>query len=161
MTAYHQGNYDAAKIFAADSFEMFEAIGHRWGMAASLCRYGFGAIGLHETDEARSKLMEALERSVTLGLVTTALYALAGMACALGIEGQRALAVEVFFFVDKNPSTMAVYKAMVEPYFIAVKDSLTPEELAAAEDRASSKELRDIYAMLLQSQPELESTEQD
>ena len=54
-----------------------------------------------------------------------------------------------------------VQAEMVEPYFTSVKKSLTPEELAAAEDRASSKELGDIYALLLQSEPELESTEQD
>jgi len=101
--------------------------------------------------------MEALERSVTLSLVTTALYALAGLSCALGIEGQHELSAEIFFFVFKNPSTLAVYKEMVEPYFTNVKESLSPGELAAAEERASSKELEDIYALLLQNPEKAES----
>ena len=147
LTAYGQGNYEDAKRLGLDSYEKFEEIGHRWGMMAAKCRTGFAALGLGEIDEARDYFLDAFDRAIIYKMVISALYALAGMSCVLAQKGQEEQAAETFYFVLNNPSTPAIYKTLIEPYFAELEKSADPALMATAEDQAGQKTLEDFASI--------------
>jgi predicted ATPase/class 3 adenylate cyclase len=147
LTAYGQGNYEDAKRLGLESYEKFAEVGHRWGMMAAKCRTGFGVLGLGDLDEARDYFLDAFDRALVHKMVTSALYALAGMACVLAQKGQEEQAADVFFFVLKNPGTPAVYKALIEPYFAELRESADPGLMDLAEENADQKALEDFASL--------------
>ena len=153
LTACGQGDYAEALRFGRQGYELFEGLGHRWGMAASLCRIGFATLGLGRSAEARTRFLEALRLAVRMRHVPLILYALSGMACLLAQEGEDEKAVELFAFIEQHPQTPPIYLAIVRRWFEDVETRLSEGALAAARGRGKASDLESVVEAVMKDGP--------
>ena len=118
MSAYFMGQYAEAVKLAGDGYQIFQSLGHHWGICTSLCRLGFGYIGLEETAHARDCFRDALGQSRKYQMVPLSLYALAGMAAILvHCKDQAHIASELFQYVRSQPQIPALYVQQTARWF--------------------------------------------
>jgi len=108
-SAYFLEEYQQAVQLAEEGHQIFKSLGHHWGICTSLCRLGFGYLGLGEITQAKGCFREALKQSRNYQTVPLCLYALAGMAATLvHLQGQETLAVELYQYIQYHPQTPAL-----------------------------------------------------
>lgn len=66
--------YDEARRLGRVGYDVFEELGLRWGMGASLCRIGFAEIGLANFTEATNSFHEALMQAMKAQKTPLVLY---------------------------------------------------------------------------------------
>jgi hypothetical protein len=155
LTAYGQGKYAEARQLGRHGYDLFEELGHRWGMGASLCRIGFAALGLRRGREAKTCFHKALELAAGMQHVPLILYSLAGMASLLAEEGKEVQAVELLALVEEHPQTPPTYLDIAERWFSDMETRLPREALSAARDRGGASELKAIVEAVLRDRPAL------
>jgi hypothetical protein len=153
LTAYGQGNYSEAWHMGRRGYELFEELGHRWGMGASLCRIGFAALGLERRREADTCFRDALELAGSMQHVPLILYSLAGIACLTAEEGEGAQAVELLTFVEEHSQTPPIYLDIATRWFSDIETRLPPEALSAARERGAASELEGVVEEMLRERP--------
>jgi predicted ATPase/class 3 adenylate cyclase len=151
-SAYSMGEYAEAKQVGHAGYEIFKEIGHRWGITASLCRIGFAEIGLGNSREAMRRFYDALERAMKMEYVPLALYALAGIASVLAVEGKASRAVELLAVLQEHPRMPALYLDIAERWFSDIETKLSPDVLAAARERGSGSDLETVVEAVLGDQ---------
>jgi predicted ATPase/class 3 adenylate cyclase len=149
ISYYGLGDYEEAIRVGRRGFELFDDIGHRWGIGIALCRIGFPTLALGNVDEARILFTDALERAKEYTMESMALYAIGGLASVLAREGLYAEAYDLFAFFLGHPMTAAIYKDMVDPFVQDVLSELTAEQIAASEEQAKGQDLEGVTSMLL------------
>jgi predicted ATPase/DNA-binding SARP family transcriptional activator/tetratricopeptide (TPR) repeat protein len=108
-SAYFLEEYQQAVQLAEEAYQIFRSLGHLWGICTTLCRLGFGYIGLGEEIRAENCFREALEQSRKYQTAPLSLYALAGMAAAmLHLKGREKVAVDLFRYIRDHPQTPAL-----------------------------------------------------
>ena len=108
-SAYFLEEYQQAVQLAAEGHQIFKSLGHHWGICTTLCRLGFGYVGLGEITKADGCFREALKQSRNYQTVPLCLYALAGMAATMvHVQGQVEPAVELFQYIQYHPQTPAL-----------------------------------------------------
>jgi hypothetical protein len=153
LTAYSQSNYTEAWHMGRRGYELFEELGHRWGMGASLCRIGFAALGLGRSGEAGSCFHKALEFAAGMRHVPLILYSLAGMASLLVEEGEEARAVELLTMVEEHPQTPPIYLDVAARWFSDIGTRLPRDTLSAARERGRESELDAVVDAALRDIP--------
>jgi predicted ATPase/DNA-binding SARP family transcriptional activator len=109
MSAYFLEDYPQALQFGQEGYQVFKKIDHRWGLCTSLCRLGFAYIGLRRIRKAKEYFTDALRQSKQAQMLPLSLYALAGLASTLALEGEKRTAVELFAYVKQHPQTPTIF----------------------------------------------------
>lgn len=138
LSTYALGDYEASKRFGRAGFEAFTTMNHRWGVVVSGCRVGFAAMGLGDLTEAHRCFVDALATASDRKLRYLVLYALAGIAAVLVRQGELGRAVTILSCVLDDPAMLSQYRPVAADELKAVEPMLTPDELAAAREAASS-----------------------
>ena len=95
--------YIRAVQYGEESLVLFQEIGHRWGLSTSLCRIGFACLGLGQISRAREHFNQAAELSEEDHMLPIKLYAAAGQACILAIDGDSQGALKLFQSLQDHP----------------------------------------------------------
>lgn len=103
MSHYFLGEYTRAVQYGEESLVLFQEIGHRWGLSTSLCRIGFACLGLGQISRAREHFNQAAELSEEDHMLPIKLYAAAGQACILAIDGDSLGALKLFQSLQDHP----------------------------------------------------------
>jgi serine/threonine protein kinase/tetratricopeptide (TPR) repeat protein len=142
-------NYLKAKEYGLLGYEIFSSIGHRRGIGTSLCRIGYGALGLGEVEEAEEVFFNAFERARTYQDIPLTLYALAGIAGVLGRQEETGYAVELLSLVIQHPVTPAVYREIAESEMERIKDTMELESFVTAKKKGQENDLELVSTLLL------------
>jgi predicted ATPase/DNA-binding SARP family transcriptional activator len=118
MSAYFLKEYSQSIDFATKGYQIFLTLGHHWGVCTSLCRLGFGYIGVGNLKEAISCFWEALQQSRKYQMIPLSLYALAGMAAVKILsKGEEQAALELLRYVSCHPQLPAIYLQQTVRWF--------------------------------------------
>jgi predicted ATPase/DNA-binding SARP family transcriptional activator len=118
MSAYFLEEYSQSIDLAQKGYQIFLSIGHHWGVCTSLCRLGFGYIGMGKLLEAKNCFWDALLQSRKYQMTPLSLYALAGMATVWILsEGEEKSALELFRYVNNHPQIPAIYLQQTARWF--------------------------------------------
>jgi tetratricopeptide (TPR) repeat protein len=126
--AYFLEDYEGSARLGREGLELFREIGHRWGISGSLCRVGFALVGLGELAQAREFFREGLARAREHDMAPVSLFGLAGLACVLAQEGDKAQALRLFRFVRAHPQTPTLFIDMAARWFGQVGDAEMEEK---------------------------------
>jgi predicted ATPase/DNA-binding SARP family transcriptional activator len=118
MSAYFLEEYPQSIKLAHDGYQIFLTLGHHWGICTSLCRLGFGYIGLGKLSEADGCFRNALGLSRKYQMTPLSLYALAGLAATLiQITGKEKFGLELFHYIQNHPQIPALYIQQTARWF--------------------------------------------
>ncbi len=76
-SAYFLEEYRHAVELAEEGYQIFKSLGHHWGICTSLCRLGFGYVGLGEINKAEDCFRERSRKTQNYQTTPLSLYALA------------------------------------------------------------------------------------
>jgi len=107
--AYFLEDYGEAIDFGEQALNLFKGINHHWGICASLGHLGFAHLGLGKIQEAQTIFYDALVLASGSELAPLSLYALAGLACILLMEGKNKEGLELFQYTQFHPRIPALY----------------------------------------------------
>jgi predicted ATPase/DNA-binding SARP family transcriptional activator len=138
--AYYLEDYQEAVAFGEQAFALFKETGHRWGMCTSLCRLGFAYLGKGEIQKANMNFDSALKQALDSQLVPLSLYALAGIASVLVLEGEFKKGWELFNYVQSHPKTPALYIDVARRWFQNAKKGFSQRK-GAEDERAPLAEI--------------------
>jgi tetratricopeptide (TPR) repeat protein len=120
MSAYFLEEYSQSINLAQEGYQIFLTLGHHWGVCTSLCRLGFGYIGMGKLQDAKNCFWDALQQSRKYQMIPLSLYALAGVsAVKILSEGEHKLALELFRFVNHHPQIPEIYLQQTARWFKA------------------------------------------
>ena len=118
MSSYFLEEYSQSIDLAQAGYQIFLTLGHHWGVCTSLCRLGFGYIGMEKLGEARNCFCDALQQSRKYKMIPLSLYALAGMAAVKILsKGEEKSALELFRYVNNQPQMPAIYLQQTARWF--------------------------------------------
>jgi predicted ATPase/DNA-binding SARP family transcriptional activator len=108
-SAYFLDEYQQTIQLAEEAYQIFKSHGHLWGTCTTLCRLGFGHIGLGKITEAKNCFREALDQSRMYQTAPLSLYALAGMAAVMvHLKDQQTTAIHLYRYIRDHPQTPAL-----------------------------------------------------
>ena len=125
MSACFSGKYHLAIRFGQEANQLFEHIGHSWGLASTLPRLGFAYLGVNELDTARELFQRGLNISQKLDMTPMSLYALAGIACTVLPENQNAGINLLGYVVTHDKTPMAFIEKPLSLLESSVQSALT------------------------------------
>jgi predicted ATPase/DNA-binding SARP family transcriptional activator len=118
MSAYFLEEYSQSINLAQEGYQIFLTLGHHWGVCTSLCRLGFGYIGMGKLQDAKSCFWDALQQSRKYQMIPLSLYALAGIsAVKILSEGEHKSALELFRYVNHHPQIPEIYLQQTARWF--------------------------------------------
>lgn len=152
ISAYFLEDYHQAVNFGQEGLEIFQKIGHRWGICASLCRLGFAYLGMGNTGKSGEYFNTALEQSKQFHMTPLSLYALAGLACTLAQEGEAKKATELFQYVLRHPQTPYIYVQQAARWLSDSDQSLSPDTSLATPKDGELEAIDDVIDRALKVQ---------
>jgi len=144
QTAYAEGHYHEAVRYGLLGLQQFEDIGHRWGVGACLCRIGFAHLELNEPEKAEECFQKALEQAVSMKHIPLTLYAIAGNANLLAVQGKNIRAVELSAFVQSQHEASIIYRDLAGKRLPGLEAALGAEVYEAAFERGKTQILDEI-----------------
>ncbi len=117
--------------------EHFAAIGHRWGIATSLCRIGLTEMALEHYELAREQSFTGFDYAIEYQYNATVIYAMIGLGILWSITGDDQGAVEILSFVQNHPSTPALYKDIAQPVLAELEKRLSTADFSAPRETPS------------------------
>jgi len=127
-----------------EGYQIYQTLGHQWGMCTSLCRLGFAYLGQGEILKAKDCFNEALELSRVYQMTPVSMYALVGMAAALAQEGEDQTAVELYQYAQRNPQTPALYLQQASRWIPQSDQKILPNTKSALTMGGEADGLDDI-----------------
>jgi predicted ATPase/class 3 adenylate cyclase len=149
MSYYGLEEYDHSIRVGRRGFELFEELGHRWGIGIALCRIGFPTLALGKIAEARDLFTQALERAQEYKMESMALYAISGLACVLSRQEKYVEAYDLFAFFHGHPMTAAIYKDLVESFVEETVSELSEGQMKVSEEWAKDQDIENVTSKLL------------
>jgi predicted ATPase/DNA-binding SARP family transcriptional activator len=149
MGAHLIDKHEDALRLGQEGYDAFKEIGHRWGICISLCRLGFAHLGLGEILKAKDRLYEALLLAQENQMTPLILHALAGLACALAMEGKTQRSLKMYQLVQCHPQTPAIYLEMAERWFSKLDLLPLPDTPVVSEAKDSDETLDQAVASIL------------
>jgi predicted ATPase/DNA-binding SARP family transcriptional activator len=122
-------------------------------MARSFQILGDAAYGLGDLRKARECFLQALETAVTVRAAPVAVLTLVGTARLLAAEGEQEEAAELLALVLHHSASWQWAKDRAAPLAAELEAELSPDTLAAAQERGRARDLETTVAELLAAQP--------
>jgi predicted ATPase/DNA-binding SARP family transcriptional activator len=118
MSAYFLKEYSESINLAQEGYQIFLTLGHHWGVCTSLCRLGFGYLGMGKWQDAKNCFWDALQQSRKYQMTPLSLYALAGIsAVKILSKDEQKPALELFQYVHYHPQIPAIYLQQAARWF--------------------------------------------
>jgi hypothetical protein len=109
MSACFSGDHQLAIRFGDEAYQLFEEIGHSWGLASTLPRLGFAYLGSGKVKAASDLFLRGVNLSQKMDMAPMSLYALAGGACTLLQTEHREAAIDLLGYVMVHPMTPVAF----------------------------------------------------
>jgi hypothetical protein len=122
----------------------FEAIGHRWGIATSICRRGFAALGQGKNEDALDYFYQGLDRSLEYKYLSTTNYALIGIGSIWCRTGQEKRGAELLYFALGHPTTPGLYREIAQKELDLVLGQLENTVMQSIAARAAQLEMEGV-----------------
>jgi predicted ATPase len=139
VLAIRQGQPREAQSHLRESVELLRELGDRWSTARVLNQLGEATFAQGDDSEAQRCFLEGLRTALAAQALPVALEALVGMAAVQGRAGASESALELVSQVLRHPSSSQETKARAEQLRAEVQRQLSPEQIGAAQARASAK----------------------
>jgi DNA-binding SARP family transcriptional activator/predicted ATPase len=149
VSAWGLGEHSEAERLGRESLELFDAIGHRWGVPAAHCRIGLAQLAQGRCREARDSFEIGLRLAAGSHLTGLQLYALVGIAGVLAREGDPERAAGLLLFALAHPATPEDYRVIARRELAEVESELTREALAEAREPTAAWTLDAVSASML------------
>jgi predicted ATPase/DNA-binding SARP family transcriptional activator/Flp pilus assembly protein TadD len=149
--AFLHGEYVEAKELLLESLGIQRQIGDQHHLALCLSNLGAVAGALGEFQAGCAYFNEALRFALEIWALPLVLEALAGIATLLAASQpeERERAAELYTFVLNHPASDKPMQDRVERELADLASQLSPQALAAAQERAETRELEVIVAEIL------------
>jgi predicted ATPase len=155
------GDYEEARRLGLEGLENFQAIGHRWGICTSYSRIGFGELGLGNIQAAHDNFYQGLDHAIEFQYLSTALYAIIGLAILWGKSKEREFTVELLTLAINHTLTPALHKETARNELETLKTQMPAEDFESAELRGSEGDLQATIEAVLQRREKTSTKELD
>jgi predicted ATPase len=157
------GLAEGANDQAQEAFQKGAAVHHQAGRpvdrAEALAYLAYTERGLEHPEQARAHLGEALRVGLDARAFFPCLYALPALALLLADQGEAERAAELYALASRYPpvANSRWFEDVAGRHIAAAAESLSPEALAAAQERGRARDLWDTARELLAELEEQES----
>lgn len=156
-----------AKRLHEASLALSKELGNRREMAVSLNYLGYVTCALAEYPEAKQYFLTALQTAMEAQLAPVALDALVGQAILLSHEPTSEIvhdrakknqrAVELLALVLRHSASSQEVKEKAQRLLAEVAEELSPQQLAAAQERGQARKLDEVVAEILAEKTTLDA----
>jgi tetratricopeptide (TPR) repeat protein len=152
MAALIDMEYDKAERMLQESFAIYEKSGHQDARVFPLAYSAVAALKLGRRSQVRQRFCDALRTAIALGGLYPLIYVLAAIAQFLVDEGQAEQATELYALVSRYPlmATSRAFEDVIGQHVAAATTTLSPEVIAAAQERGKARNLNGAAAALLE-----------
>ena len=142
-SALVENAYDEARRFFQESLSVCQEAGQQDTTGWALVFSGVAALRLGQVSIGRQRLYEALQLIATIGVFEPSVTAVAAMALFLAEQGQPERAVELYATASRYPliSNSRWYEDVAGKYIAGVAVTLSPEVVAAVQERGRARDL--------------------
>ncbi|MCB0165406.1 MAG: hypothetical protein KDI79_14350, partial [Anaerolineae bacterium] len=132
------GNEAEARRLLAESIDQFRDVGDTWFLSRTLTLAGYLALAVGEVEQAYDLFRQAGQVAVATQAPPNILAALAGLAEWSARGGQPERALEIVLHVLRHPAGTQDAKDRAETLRTELAAQLTPQQVAAIEDRVQA-----------------------
>jgi predicted ATPase/DNA-binding SARP family transcriptional activator len=143
------GHYGEAARLAREALSVSQKLAYPDLIARSFQVLGDATYRLGDSRKAREYFLQALETAVTVRVAPLALLTLVGTARLLAAEGEKERASELLALVLHHPASWQWAKDRAAPLIAQLEAELSPDALAAAQERGQARDLEATVADLL------------
>lgn len=155
--AYDMEDYPTAEQRLQESLVRYQEIGNQYGVASALCHLGYVAcaVGSDRYQEAGQYFKQALEITTRIGANPLTLNILVGLATLLTTaepgDAEREQAVELLALALHHPASEQETKDRARWLLNKLVASLSPESVAAAQERGKAEKLDTVLLEMLET----------
>jgi predicted ATPase/DNA-binding SARP family transcriptional activator len=142
---------EAARL-AQEALSVSQELAYPDLMARSFQVLGDATYGQGDLPKASKCFLQALETAMAVEAAPLALLTLVGTARLLAAKGERERAAELLALVLHHPATWQWAKDRAAPLVAELEAKLSPDALAAAQERGRTRDLETTVAELLAAQ---------
>jgi predicted ATPase/DNA-binding SARP family transcriptional activator len=152
LIAHEEGDYPEAIRLHQESLEIFSNIGYSLGAGISLNDLGRVALAMEENHRAETYFLKALETAISLQAEPLTLSVLNGIAALRMDMGDQSSALTLLTWVSRHPACDQETKTNAELLIERLETELSPNEIAAALEKASSLDTQAIRDEIINRQ---------
>ncbi|UCG12321.1 MAG: tetratricopeptide repeat protein, partial [Deltaproteobacteria bacterium] len=143
--------YAEAQDFLQESVAVYREMGHRMRLGMALASLGYAARRLGRFSQARQHLSESLRTAVELGAFVPLMFALPAIALLLTDRGEQERAVELYALATRYGfvANSCWFEDVAGKHIATVAATLSPEVVAAVQERGKARDLWETAAELL------------
>jgi predicted ATPase/DNA-binding SARP family transcriptional activator len=151
VSALVEDAYTEAWRFIQESLSVYREAGQQDSTGFALVFSGIVALRLGQVSVARQRLCEVLKLDTTIGRFGSSVTAVAAMALLLAEQGRLERAVELYATASRYPliSNSRWFKDIVGKHIATAAATLSPQVVAAAQERGRARDLNATVAELL------------
>jgi tetratricopeptide (TPR) repeat protein len=151
LSAWGLDDFPAAERFGEQGLAHFEAIGHRWGIATSFCRLGFGFLGQGNYEDALNCFYQGLDRSLEYKYLSTTNYALIGIGSIWCRTGQEISGAELLYIALGHPATPGLYRDIAQKELDSLQGRLNDKVVQSIAMQAAKLEIDGVIERVMRS----------